>query len=167
MRNRIARAAISVNGSSAGVPIHHTTKVFPVSAGMAPTMNAAAAAGLKMWRPRIASRYLVTAASVAASARTASPVGSAVGWKMKSSRRAVITSELSCGLVRKITPSTPLAMYDATRSTAALASRGTGATEICPSSPSTSAATPMMPRLMMTSAYIVTRPRIRSSHAVM
>ena len=115
-----------VKGSRAGVPIHHSTKVLPVRAGIDPTMNAAAAAGLKMCRPRMASRYLVAAAIVAARARTARPAGSRVGWKMKSSSRAVITIELSCGLVRKITPSTPLAMYDAISSTAALASRGSG-----------------------------------------
>jgi hypothetical protein len=163
----MASAPTRVKGSRAGVPIHHTTKVLPVSAGITPTMNAPAAAGLKTCRPRIASRYFVAVATTAASASTARPPTSSVGWKMNRSSNAVITIELSCGRRRKTTPNTPFAMYDASSSTAALASSGSGCTEIWPSSPRTSAATPMRPRQMMTSAYIVTRPRILSSQAVM
>ncbi len=89
------------------MPTHQVAK--PNGSPGRPTMNAAAAAGLRMCRPRQANRYLVITATSAARARPTSPSRSMAGVKMNSSSRAVITVELSCGLVRKMSPAKPLA----------------------------------------------------------
>ena len=83
-RYSTSRTPGSTSQSIAGVAAHQVAILRPVS----PVMNAPAAAGLKMWRPRQARAYLDADASTQARAtparsRYCSPAENCVGQKRK------------------------------------------------------------------------------------
>ncbi len=97
-RYRTRRTPGSTSQSIAGVAAHQVAILSPVS----PVMNAPAAAGLKMWRPRQARAYLeadaiTQARATPARSRDSGPAGNCVGQKRKYSSRPVISDDSECG----------------------------------------------------------------------
>ena len=159
VRHSTASPRMTTGAARTGVPTHHADapsagiQMLTIVRTAAPT-----AAGLKMWRPRQANRYLDAAATAPASATPTRATGSRVGRRTNSRMNAVITEDSSrsdCPMIRCATTST---MPHATASTARVASssRGLGATRPKNETPNATTVRPSSARKTM--RYIETLP---------
>ncbi len=142
------------------MPTHHDWKPSPASA----TTNTPTAAGLKMWRPRTASRYFDTVAITAASAMPSRRSGSRLGGRIMKISRPVMIEDSKCDgafMMRAASSPVPIAT---TRLIAQQTRSSSGPYDSCPNTDSASAMTKIPPSEKITSMYIVTAPVTLSSH---
>ncbi len=148
---------MSTGAKRNGVPGHQVwnPNASPVIAETSETTNTPNAAGLRMWRPRIAMRYLDAAASRQAAAMPTSPSGFSVGGRIMATRNAVTNADSRCGVTRNSFANSQLAPVDTANATAIDARSSRGPDRNCPKSDSTRATVAMTASTMSTSLYIV------------